>query len=220
MFCIFSDNLQSYLQDKVGLPVKERVGVTQAIFGGNGVVQSDSVLCYEERCNVLLENLALYPRLTHYLEHRMLPLIKEHVLEPVWRYGLPNFWTNNNAESLHHVLKQSTGWKIQQLPELIETLHGVAKFQCSETERAILARGEFILAPSYKRYLVQPQVWAGKTEEERRNLLRKFLKNRKATQPGKVTSTDGKLNIPVTPSAGKKPNQRKRRRAERTKTVK
>ena len=59
-------------------------------------------------------------------------------------------WTNNNAESMNHVLKQATQWRLQQMPQLIETLSGVATFQLKGIKRALLATGEYILSEPHK----------------------------------------------------------------------
>ena len=106
------------------------------------------------------------------------------------------------------------------MPQLIETLSGVATFQLKEIERALLATGEYILLEPYKRYEVHPHVWVGKTQAERRAAVEKFLAARKPNNKDMVCSTDGHLIIATTPSAGKKPHQAQRRRATRTKPKK
>ena len=57
---------------------------------------------------------------------------------------VPAAWTNNNSESINHVLKLAVNWRPQALPTLIETtLNDLIKAQYIEAERAIICRGDY-----------------------------------------------------------------------------
>ena len=128
-------------------------------------------------------------------------------------------WTNNNAESLNHVLKQLTDWKPQPLPTLCDLLSNHIKAQFKDLERAIIGMGKFRLHESYQHFKIQINNWAGKSLEQRQKMYSKFIKyNPKGT--GKVISSDNQLTVPKTPSAGKKPHQVKRKRTAKTTTIK
>ena len=62
--------------------------------------------------------------LVEYIQKRIAPVIKEHVLDLALHEGTPLMWTNYNAEPLNKMIKNST-----QLPDLINTLYSHAKFQ-------------------------------------------------------------------------------------------
>ena len=46
-------------------------------------------------------------------------------------------WTNNNCESINHVIKQYTLWRPQQLPDLIEKLRTFVIGQYIEADHAL-----------------------------------------------------------------------------------
>ena len=141
-----------------------------------------------------------------YIEIRIIPLLSflETHLTP---------WTsihvekNNNTESMNHVLKQATQWRLHEIPQLIETVSSVATFQLKEIERALLFTGEYILSEPYRKYQGHPLKWVEKSAQERRSILDKFISMRRPSMKSMVSSTDGNLVIPITPSAGKKPHK-------------
>ena len=45
-------------------------------------------------------------------------------------------WTNNNSESINHVIKQAIKWKPQPLPILIEKLFDVSSVRMSDLRSA------------------------------------------------------------------------------------
>ena len=92
----------------------------------------------------------------------------------------------------------------------------LSKVRTKETERAIVSIGEFVLSKEYEEYYVPLNVWLSKSTAERERIFHRFLHNRRPTVQGYSVSTDMKLTIPVVAKAGKKPHQRRRRRAERT----
>jgi hypothetical protein len=93
--------------------------------------------------------------------------------------------------------------------------------QYIDIRQAIVGRGNFSLSPEYKHYEVHPHVWASKSDDEKNSLVATFVTKRKykVLQTTLIVSTDKLLTIPYKLSTGKKPGQRKRTRAERTKTA-
>ena len=98
-------------------------------------------------------------------------------------------WTNNNCESLNHVLKQATDWRTQRIPQLIETLYTIVQGQHKDLERSIIGRGDYRLCDDYRQFSVTPDVWASRTAQQR-HLLR-FMKKPKEADPRFVRATDG-----------------------------
>ena len=76
-----------------------------------------------------------------------------------------------------------------------------------------------ISVQTFARHKISPAVWAAKSEDDRKQHFRKFLKDFSKPNNGYVLSTDGTRTVP-TPNGGKKPHQRKRLRAEKTTTHK
>lgn len=129
-------------------------------------------------------------------------------------------WTNNYTESQNNVLEHQTEWKLLKLPDLIQKVHILTETQFKQLGRSFTQTGEFIFSTEYKKCALNPQQWAVKSEDQKTKLKAKFIKSRKPQANGTETSTDGKLTVPVKPSAGKKPGQFKRRRAAKTTTIK
>ena len=58
-------------------------------------------------------------------------------------------WTNNNIESLNHVLKQDNEWKSKLLLDLIKTIENRIKSQTKNLRKAIFGSGEYQLADTH-----------------------------------------------------------------------
>ena len=52
-------------------------------------------------------------------------------------------WTNNNAESMHNIMKIDTNWRPHSTPALIDVLHGMVKLQPLDMQRALYNIGNF-----------------------------------------------------------------------------
>ena len=60
--------------------------------------------------------------------------------------------------------------------------------------------------------------WSNMSQQCRDSREKKFLSDKGRSNPNLVVSTDGLRSVLKTPNAGKKPNQLKRKRAERSRT--
>lgn len=143
----------------------------------------------------------------NYFDNTLLPLLRDNVA-----VGFNN-WTNNNCESINHVLKQYVQWRPQHLPELLNKMTELIKTQHIEADRAIVGRGNHRLCPAAAKHRLTVDAWTRMSDVQRRKASNRCF--RLPIGPASV-STDGTLTVPLTPGAGKKPNQRKRRRAHRT----
>ena len=68
-------------------------------------------------------------------------------------------WTNNNCESLNHVLKQSIDWKSQTVVDLVFTLYNLVKGQFADLKRSLEGTCEFRLADSQEHFRMTNQTW-------------------------------------------------------------
>jgi len=145
-----------------------------------------------------------------YFEKRIVTLLRANVIVG------KNKWTNNNCESVNHVLKQYTQWKPQQLPELVDKISELITSQNIEANRAMVVRGDFVLQPTHAKHQLTIDVWKSMSDVQRQRASDACFR-----LPGvpSATSKDGSLTVPVTPGAGKKPNQRKRAKAVRTRSA-
>ena len=128
-------------------------------------------------------------------------------------------WTNNNCESLNHVLKQTIDWKSQPLMDLIESVKERVESQFKELRRSIVGMGKFMLAESHEQFSVSRGVWAKKTLAEQDRHYKRFkdfvMKDKRI-----VKTRDGQSNVVAPRTKGKQINQCKRKRTERTMTNK
>ena len=128
-------------------------------------------------------------------------------------------WTNNNSESLNHVLKRAIDWKAQPLLDLVNIVKNLVDTQYKELLRSIVSMGQYRLSETHRQFHVSKSGWLSKTQEERQRLfkrLRRFVPKDKKT----VTSTDGAMTVLKPRSLGKKIGQCKRKINERTTTFK
>ena len=72
-----------------------------------------------------------------------------------------------------------------------------------------------MLAKDYERFFISQQVWAGLSANEKDAAIAGMIAGRLKKS---CTSNDGNITV-VKPTGSKKPGQRKRGRAERTKTI-
>lgn len=122
-------------------------------------------------------------------------------------------------ESMNNILKLSTNWKTCKLPELVEKLHKIVQLQYRDIRRALYGEGNYAMAPWTRKFQVSHVAWSTKSAEEKDALMKKFQRFtfRKEKE---ISSSDGNLKIPKTPTTARKPNQKKRIRSTKTTTIK
>ena len=212
-------NTENKLADKCGLEKKARREIINQLFGKDGLANADDSISFEVRSeeiqNHVLENV---PDFIHYLNNKVLPMIKHHVNKPQREKAVEESWTNNNCESANHMLKLEVDWKPQPLVELVERFYSLIRAQYKDLQRATIGAGNFKLAGPFKHHYINPSVWASKSNSEKNQLFLRFLKDSKSGYNSKyITCTDGSRIVP-TPNGGEKPGQRKRKRNAKTTT--
>lgn len=212
-------NLDDYLANKAGVPEKQRKELCDEIFGASGLTRCSNQEEFDEKKTVISSKWEHEKQAHGYLQKRMIPLLEHHVMKSVWDDNVPLNWTNNNTESQNNVLKHQTEWKLLKLPQLIHELHTLTSTQYKHLARAITQTGDLLLSKDYRKCAIDPQQWAIKTQEQKDKLVAKFIKSRKPQRKGTQTTSDGKLTVPIKPSAGQKPGQHRRRKAAKTKTL-
>jgi hypothetical protein len=162
---------------------------------------------------------ALSSKFHRYYQTKLKTNIKEKVQVPFSNDDLQKMLTNNNSESLNHVLKQAIDWKSQPLLDIVNFLTKIIETQCKDLKRALVNTDEYRLCDSHKQFSVTKIAWVSKTDEERRRLYRRF-RLFIAKDKDVVTSTDGQTYVRQSRSMGRKIGQRKRKIKERTTTYK
>ena len=122
---------ENFLQNKIGLNKVFRTKFLKMIFGNTGLIHSKSVSEFEDNVKMILNKIPLLipnsTKLENYLcgPRGFITSIRTGVIEPSIRHKLPPNWTNNNAESINHVIKSAINWKILTLPNLVDKLQRI-----------------------------------------------------------------------------------------------
>ena len=100
-------------------------------FGTSGLIGCNDMVTFEPcAAKMQVKELSNAPADFHdYVIRRVLPLMRQNVLSG------NSLWTNNNCESINHVLKQAVAWRPQQLPDLINVLQKLVESQYTEADR-------------------------------------------------------------------------------------
>jgi len=145
--------------------------------------------------------------MSQYFESCLHSLLRDNVVA-----GRPG-WTNNNSESVNHIIKQYTQWRPQQLPDLINKLRDLVRGQYTEADQALCSRGDLQLVPAYAKHRVTVDTWKSMSAAQRQKASDACFKQTVVVPLS--TSTDGTVTVATTLDAGKKTHQRKRQRNER-----
>ncbi|XP_052778803.1 uncharacterized protein LOC128216276 [Mya arenaria] len=208
---------QRLVDDAVTLA--DRNYILNKIFGPDGIVSADDSICYDEKCDELGRHLATVSNKFHkYFVDRLEPILKTKVNHPVRHDLIGANWTNNNCESINHVLKQLIDWKSKSLTDLIDAIHRLVRGQFAELRSAIIGTGEFRLAPTHEKFKLTKTDWVTMTLEQRSRHFSKY-RNYLFTNPRLLTSTNGQVTIVAPKTLGRKPGQRRRKVNERTTTL-
>ena len=198
----------------------ERKDILDRIYGKDGILHADDTICFEEKCNELEEHSSqISNKFQKYFTGRLKTLLKQKVNEPVRHEKVPENWTNNNCESLNHVLKQAIDWRSKPLTELVDILQDLATGQFKDLRSAMLGTGEYRLAESHSQFRMTKTEWINKTDAQRNKAFKKF-RTFVPFQRNIMTSTDGQSDIVAPRTLGKKLNQQKRKINARTRTNK
>ena len=85
--------------------------------------------------------------------------------------------------------------------------------------RSLHGQGNFEVTHLAKKYVVTQAAWQSKSNESKATLFQKFITH-KQLKENYVSSSDGMLKIPKTPTTARKPGQKKRVRSEKATTNK
>lgn len=138
----------------------QRREIMNKIYGKDGILHADDTICFEEKCNDLEEHCSqISNKFNKYFTGRLKTLLKKKVNDPVRGELVTENWTNNNCESVNHVLKQAIDWRSKPLTELVGILHDLASGQFKELHSAMLGTGEYRLAESHSHFRISKTEW-------------------------------------------------------------
>jgi len=156
-------NIKDFM-DKIGIARKERNVNINKIFDHGGLLKSADEVTFENAVQTITQSCS--NEVQQYICNKLAPSVLSKVLQPSWNVGTSSHWTNNNTESVNNVLKQTTQWKLKNIPELLLKLHGICELQDEELLcRSLIDRGDFMVHFKYVHYKIPSHIWCFMTEE-------------------------------------------------------
>lgn len=126
----------------------DRKMLLNKILGEDGIIIANDTICFEEKCKEVetLSQSVSQSFLWHFQKRVKECLDKNRKESELVSPQADKQWTNNNCESLNHVLKQYIEWKSQPLLELIEAIQELVDVQFKDLRRSFVGTGQFKLA--------------------------------------------------------------------------
>ena len=202
------------------MPEKSSKQIVGEIFELDGLTSLDTSVSFAQKASEIERRFG--EKVGSYLTEKLIPTIREHVLEiSKTDERIPINWRNNHCESINHILKLNLNWKPAKIPDLIKMLEKEVSLQASLTRGALFGTGNFELFSEVACLRVRQSVWQQNKDCEKQMLYRKSLSfGSRNPCPTTLTSTDGNFVIPRTKSVARKPGQSKKRvRVDKTVTI-
>ena len=117
-------NTINYLTDKVGVTSDVRLEITNSIYGENSMAGATDDIIFEirrDRTLALVEQHA--PTFLTYFNTFITPKLKDNMRTYNQHPTINPKWTNNNSESMNHILKLNNNWQSKPLADLINLIH-------------------------------------------------------------------------------------------------
>ena len=108
---------------------------------------------------------------------------------------------------MNHKIKLLGDWKVSKTPEVIDRLHEIQVSQVVEIRGALHGRGSLELAERARHLRISHALWLELGETQRLKVLDRFTNFKPKGKT--ITSTDGRLTVPLTARLARKPGQKK-----------
>jgi len=215
LFCMLhcKDNARHHLT-KIGVPLAVRESLLSLLFAPDGLSGSGDEVGIDNKTAEIMQFIRQNNiDAVDYIRNRIITKIVSNC-KLRWEESClgREHWTNNNCESINHVLKMDLDWKPARVTDLVDRLRDLVRLQFVDC-----SVGEFQVAPILVRYVVPQSAWATMSEEQRSKLVEKFLADTGVRLEQKtVISSDGLLTVTGSPRIARKQHQRQRPKATRT----
>ena len=185
---------------------KDRNLILDKIYGLGGIMDADDTICFQEKC----ENFEPFCReisskFMDYFKSRLKNQLLTKVNGPTRLDLIDDEWTNNNCESVNHMLKQIVEWKSKPLTEFVSHLNDLVDGQFKDLRSALIGTGEYRLADNYKQFQISKTNWVTHYPKKRqtlhkiqtihsyrqqiRDIIRRIFRNRGSEDTRKETRT-------------------------------
>ena len=90
------------------------------LFGTDGLVNATDDATFDNISDDITDICTNFSsKFVQYFSKRLRPNLKSKVNLPMREGIVSSNWTNNNSESINHVLKQTVNWETKSLPEFV-----------------------------------------------------------------------------------------------------
>ena len=72
----------AYMQKKVGIPQKDRMVISQSIFGKDGMINADTSFECDDKSGDVLSNVSKFPKFAEYFTKKLKPTLECYVYMP------------------------------------------------------------------------------------------------------------------------------------------
>ena len=129
------------------------------VFRDNGLIDADDSICFDVKSDEIEDKVKDQFKFANYFKNKIKPNRMEKFKKPMTSGLIYNVWTNDNAESLNHILKQAIDWKSKPLLSLVDTLTTLIDTQYKDMKKSLVSTDQFRLADSHKHFGVSKTMW-------------------------------------------------------------
>jgi len=127
------ENVRRFLTDKVGAAVSDREAVVARVRGA-GDMETNDTFNGEERLSELMETARRVAastdnaaKLLSYVNDKLIPKLRNNMAVVRDHGWVTRHWTNNNAESVNHLLKLKADWRQLPIPAIVDNIYDMVK---------------------------------------------------------------------------------------------
>ena len=195
----------------------EEITIAKKIFGKDGLVDANLTIEFEKKSKQIIKDSENYPAFISYFKKRLHPNIEAYIKDPDRQTKVGTNWTNNNCESINHVFKLDADWKTNTMPNMINLIHEIILLHFKDFKRSLYGEGNFRLHGKFRKQQIKPSIWRSLSSENRQEKFKIFLENKKTKENiSEVKSSWCNFKVRQI-GVAKKPHQRKRSKATKTK---
>ena len=172
-------NVNDYLRNKIAVKTVECLKVMDAIFGEEGILNAEDSYQFEQRSAEA--STLMVPHSNEYLQY-FNKTVKPKLLLNFSNLGTEglnsaNRWTNNDAESIHNIMKIDTNWKPQSTSSLINNLEDMIKLQFLDLHKTLYNMGNHILHGIFRCHCIREDLVLDITADDQKTYFHSFLKS-------------------------------------------
>jgi len=158
---------------KMGVAQDMREKLLAMLFGAGGATSAGDKKTLENQLAEVMQKVWMANLdITNYLQEKVFPKIVSNC-NLMWheKWLGQQMWSNNNCESINHLLKVAIDWKPQQVRALVDHIRDIVRLQYNDVKRALCGLGEFQLTSLFVKHYVPFVKWSGCSEERREQLF-------------------------------------------------